>query len=258
MDFENFNPARDFYYLAFLCLGAGVGCILNRLRKKSTHRSRNWAVVAGLCFFSGALASLTIAVIYSNGRILLETSLYPYLGILAMLMILACRFTRAAGFPLILILGVFTIWISYGYLRFPVVDDSGRMRITREANGLVYVIPVPKPSDKHFPVLSFQADRDDQALEFRAFCFSFNRVLPIIGGVCRGDIAEIRCEEELLFADPRFSSKLLPGLFLGADNVLSSKRLFSFKEIPALLELGELGAGKGLTVFFDGENLTFH
>ena len=258
MDFDNFNLARDYYYLAFLLLGAGVGCVLNRLRKRSTHRSRNWAVVSGLCFFSGALAVLTLAIIYSNGLILLETSLYPYLGILAAIMILAFRFPRAAGFPLILILGVFIVWISYGYLRFPVVNDSGRLRITREANGFIHVIPVMNPLEKPLPVLSFQADGNDQSLEFRAFCFSFSKVLPVIGGICRGDVAEIRCGEELLYVDPRFSNKLFQPLFLSADDVLSSKSFFSLKEVPAELKFGRLRPGEGVTVFFDGENITFH
>ena len=258
MDFENFNQARDCYYLAFLLLGAGIGCILGRFRKNSTHRSKNWAVVAGLSFFSGALAALTVAIIYSNGRILLETSLYSYLGILAVVMILAFRFPRAAGFPLILISGLFIVWISYGYLRFPVINDSGRLRITRETNGLIHVLPVQNPLDKALPVLSFKADGNNQVLEFRALCFSFSNVLPVIGGVCRGDIAEIRCGEELLYADPRFSNKLFPGLFLNADDVLSSKRLFSLIDVPAKLELRGLRSGDGLTVFFDGNTLTFH
>ena len=257
MDFENFCPARDFYYLAFLLLGAGTGCILNRWRRKSTHRSRNWAVVTGLCFFSGAFAALTLAIIYSNGRILLSTPLYPYLGFIAVIMILALRFPKAAGFPLIILAGVFVVWISCGYLRFPVVNDTGLLRLTRETGDLVHIIPVSNEAEKAHPVLSFRPGENSRTMEFRAFSFSFSGYLPVVGGVTRGDIAEIRCGEELLYADPRFSNKLFAGLYLRADSVLSSKQLFSFNELPAVLELKKLKPGEGLTVFFEESGLIF-
>jgi len=262
MDFEKFAPARDYFYLAAILLGAGTGCILNRFRKNSTRRFRNWVVTVGLIFFSGTLAALSAAIVYSNGHILLDTTLYPYLGILAAVLILALRFPRAAGFPVIIISGVFIIWISYGYLRFPVINDSGRLRITREANGFVHVIPVvssgeTKTAEKPLPVFSFQASGDSQVMEFRAFCFSFSRVLPVIGGVRRGCIAEIRCGEELNYTDARFSNKLFPGLYLGADVVLASKRFFTFREIPAALELRKLRPGEGLTAFLNETDLIF-
>jgi len=262
MDFEKFAPARDYFYLAAILLGAGIGCILNRFRKRSTRRFRNWVVTVGLIFFSGTLAALSAAIIYSDGHILLETSLYPYLGILAAVLILACRFPRAAGFPVILISGVFIIWISYGYLRFPAINDSGRLRITREGNGFVHVIPVvnssgTKTAEKTIPVFSFQASGDNQVMEFRAFCFSFSGVLPVIGGVRRGDIAEIRCGEELHYTDARFGNKLFSGLYPGADTLLASKRFFTFQEIPATLELRKLRPGEGMTVFLNETDLVF-
>ena len=249
MDFENFNQARDYYYLAAMLLGAGIGCILYRFRKKSTSKTRNWAIVAGLCFFSLAFAALTVAIIYSNGLILLAGPLYPYLGVLAILLVLAFRFPRAAGFPLILVCGVFIVWISYGYLRFPLINDTGRMRITRESNGIIHVIPAANNGEKSIPVLSFQSTGNGQAMEFRAFCISFSKLLPYIGGVKRGDIAEIRCGDELLYSDPRFSSKFFPSLYTGVDNTLFARRFFTIKEIPAKLELKRLKAGEGLTVF---------
>ena len=257
MEFEQFIHARDYYYLAALLLGAGIGCILNRFRKKSTSRSRNWAITAGLCFFSGTVAALTMAIIYSKGLILLETSLYPYLGILTAVLILAFRFPRAAGFPIILITGVFIVWISYGYLRFPPIDDSGRLRVTKEGNGLIHIIPVLNSTEKALPVFSFKPERNDQIMEFRAFSFAFSKVLPLVGAVNRGDIAEIRCEEELLYKDPRFSNGLFPKLYPGSDNILANTRIFSSQEIPAKLELRKLKPGEGLTVFFDGTEISF-
>jgi len=265
MDFDHFAPARDYYYLTALLLGAGIGCFLNRFRRNATRRFRNWSITIGLIFFSGAFAALAAAIIYSTGRILLETSLYPYLGILAAVLILAFRFPKAAGFPIILISGVFIIWISYGYLRFPAVNDSGRLRITRESNGLIHVIPVVNSAGARnsgvnsgeypLPVFSFQAEGDNQVLEFRAFCFSFSRVLPLVGGVDRGDIAEIRCGYDVLYTDQRFGNKLFPGLYLGADTMLAAWHFFSIQEIPAKLELRRLRSGEGLTVYFNINDL---
>jgi len=257
MEFDQFSLARDYFYLAALFLGAGIGCILNRFRKKSTGRSRNWAITAGLCFFSGTLAALTMAIIHSNGLILLETSLYPYLGFLTAILILAFRFPRVAGFPAILVTGVFLVWISYGYLRFPVINDSGRLRVTKEGNGLVHIIPILNSTEKALPVFSFKPEGNEQVLEFRAFSFTFSKVLPVVGGLNCGDIAEIRCEEELLYKDPRFSNGLFPRLYPGSDNILSNTRIFSSQEIPAKLELRKLKPGEGLTVFFDGMEITF-
>jgi len=267
MDFENYAQARDFFCLFAMLLGAGIGCILNKCRKNTTRNFRNWNITAALIFFSGALAAMAAAVIYSNGRILMETSVYPYAGILAALLTAALRFPKQAGFPLIIVSGVFIVWISYGYLRFPVIDDSGRLRITREANGSVHVIPVmaadsANTAGKSFPVLTFQSS-GSQVMEFRAFCFAFSRALPLIGGVTRGDIAEISSSSgELLYTDPRFSSKFFPRLYMGADTVLAAKHFFSVMEIPAKLEMRRLRGGEGLTVFFNktenGINLVFH
>ena len=271
MEFEKFALARDCYYLAALLLGAGIGCILNRFRRKSTRSFRNWSITFALLLFSGALAALAGAIIYSTGQILLERSLYPYLGIPAALMILAFRFPKAAGFPLIVLSGIFIIWISFGYLRFPEIDESGRLRITRETNGLVHIIPAQhsayentadiKPRGKTIPVLSFQSAGNNQVLEFMIFSFSFSKALPLVGGVNRGDIAWIRCGDDTLYADPRFSNKLFPGLYLGADTLFASRRFFSIQENSAKLELRRLRSGEGLTVFFneteDGTGLVF-
>ena len=261
MEFEKFAMARDYYYLAALLLGAGIGCILNRWRRRSTRSFRNWSVTIALILFSGALAALAGAILYSTGQILLDKSLYPYLGILAALMIPAFRFPRAAGFPIIVLSGIFIIWISYGYLRFPAINESGRLRITRETNGLIHVLPAAGPADENktekntggnpIPVLSFQPTGSGQALEFRIFTFSFLKALPVVGGVSRGGIAEIRCGDEELYTDQRFSKKLFPGLYLGADTALASKRFFSIQENSAKLELRKLRSGDGLTVFFD-------
>jgi len=260
MAFENFAPARDYLYLFALLMGAGFGSILNRFRKFSSRSFRNWSITIALILFSGALAALSAAVIYSNGQILMEISLFPYLGIIMALLLLAFRFPKAAGFPIIIISGIFIVWLSYGYLRFPAINETGRLRITRESSGLIHVIPAvtsAKTTEKNLPVFSFQSSDNNQVLEFRAFSFSFLKALPVIGGVNRGDIAEIYSGDDVYYTDPRFGNKLFPGLYLGADAILASKRFFTIEEIPAKLELRRLRSGEGLTVFLSETDLTF-
>ena len=72
MEFEQFAPARDFLYLAALLFGVGAGFILNRFRRGSSARFRSLTVAVGLCFFSGTLAAMTMAIIYSNWMIFQE------------------------------------------------------------------------------------------------------------------------------------------------------------------------------------------
>ena len=257
MDFEHFAPARDFFYLAAMFLGAGTGCLLGRFRKNSTRRFRNWSITVALLFFSGMLAAIAISIIYSNGSIFMETSLYPYMGILVLVFVLALRFPRAGGFSFIIIVGIFIVWISCGYLCFPEIKKSDRLRVTRETNGLFHVIPAQNSSGKAFSVLSFKAEGNNQILEFRAFNFAFSRILPIIGGINRGDIAEIRCGDELIYEAPRFSNKLSRSLYLGADAMLAKRHFFSFHEMQAKLDLGKLRPGEGRAVSFDGDKLVF-
>lgn len=155
MDFEHYAAARDFFYLSVLLAGAGIGCVLHRFRRKSTARFRNISITAGLLFFSGAVTALTAAVIFSRGMILKEISLYTPACVLALVLILAFRFPRALGFPLILASGVFVVWLGFNYLRFPVINDSGH----------------PGP-------------------ETRSGSISFPPHIPLIGGVMRGYISE--------------------------------------------------------------------
>lgn len=257
MEFEHFALARDFFYLAALFFGAGLGCILSRFRRRSTTRFRDMTVTVGLCFFSGSLAVLTLAIIYSNWMIFKETRFFLPVGILVALSALAFRFPRATGFPLVFISGVFVVWMGYAYLRLPVIDGSSSWgELTRDGNGLVHVRLVSPESDTF---LSCQPETE--SLEFRAFSFFFPGTFPLVGGAKRGIIREILGNSESLYVDPLFDRVFSPGQYPwpGANDKLKEawERIFSFHETQERLETKAIPPGIGLKIFFEGSFLEF-
>ena len=249
----NFAEARDFFYLAALFLGAGIGCILNRYRRKATTRFRNRTVTIGLCFFSGSAAALTAAIIFSNWMIFRETAVYLPIGIIVFLLTLAFRFPRAAGFPIFLISGVCLLLIGFNYLRFPVIDGSACLHLSREADGLLRIQPAPRRENGFSPNPAEASVGDHSALEFRGFCFSFPKIFPLVGGVSRGLIVETKNSDgESLYTDPRFRRGDK------ADFLRIHEWLLFYREVSGKLEIKNLPPGTDLTVFFDVDTLTFH
>ena len=239
MGIEQFAPARDFFYLAAAFMGAGIGCILNRFRRQTSSRFRDSCVTVALCFFSLAVAALTVTVIYSNWMIFSERSLYLPAGILTAIIILCFRFPRAAGFPCLLAAGVIAVWVGYTCQRFPIIEDLNIVQINREETGLV---------DLRTFSISFQPDREDSSLEFHSRFLSFSRNFPLVGGVNRGLITEILEDGTLLYSNPSDANSFFSGVF---------DSFFSFREVSAQMNLGELPPGKAKTVLFDGSSLVF-
>jgi len=268
MDFEHFSLARDFSYLAALFLGAGFGCILNRFRIRASSRFRNLTITAGFFFFSGAVVALTAAVIFSNWLILKETALYIPLGILTAVLILAFRFPRVAGFPIFIISGVLAVVVSFSSSSFPAMDNSNRVLLTRDGNGVIYIRPhiqrgnsVSAPEANSDIAVSFQASGEDTIMEFRARCLAFTRYFPLVGEVNRGVIAEILGNDRLIYTDPRPGWKIFSGLYPQpdtGDRLPEFLKLFiSFWEIRENVAVREIQPGMGMTVLFDGHTLTF-
>ena len=259
MDSEHFSVARDFLYLAALFLGAGLGCILNSYRRKAATRFKNLAVVLGLCFFSGALAAFTAAVIISNWTILFNTALYLPMGVLAAILILAFRFPRAAGFPIIIISGVFVIWIGFAFLRFPALNDAGLVRLSRELNGLIHVWPATQSGAEGARSFSIDPSGEEPVFEFRVFCVSLSETLPLVGGKSRSVLTEIRNNNELLYEGAGIKSNFFPVQYSGENDEQQGSRwrFISFSEAAAKLPTGKFLPGTGLAVFFDGSAFVF-
>jgi hypothetical protein len=82
------------------------------------------------------IAVLAAALIISRVRIFTESAVYLTGAVIAALFILAVRFPRAGGFPLILLAGVATVWLGFSFLRYPAVDPLEDPRPNLEVSSL--------------------------------------------------------------------------------------------------------------------------
>jgi len=262
MTFEQFAPARDFFYLAALLMGAGIGCILNRFRRtsgmgKNAARFKNRTVTAGLCFFSGLLAALTAAAVYSGWAIFTVYDLYIPLGLLAVVVALAFRFPRVVGFPLIIVSGVFMVWFGHACLRFSAIDSSDCGRVIREGDGSVLVRLSPNSINPAASV-SIKLSGEDTVLEFQALRITVSKFFPLAGGVNRGAITGIWGNNEYLFGAPRQAQKKSTDLPVQPDMGTNERPSWViFQEVTGSLEMKELPPGAGRTILFEGSTLAF-
>ena len=263
MDFEQYAPARDLFYLAALFLGAGCGCILNRYRRKAGTRFRNLSITAGLCLFSGTAAALFAAAIYSNWSIFWETDLFLPVGILALIAALVFRFPRAAGFPVFLLSGVCVVFIGYTCLRFPLIDDSGRLRLSRDGSSRVHIEQI-QPNENASQrkggnaSLSFQTAGEDSVLEINALRLVPSKAFPLFGGVSRGLIMEIRHNGANVYTNPQYAPNFLIDPNSGNSRFQEFMKSFFYpREIQERLEIRRLPPGTNLTVFFEDAGLLF-
>jgi hypothetical protein len=227
MEFEDYTTARDLFYLAALFTGAGTGCVLNLFRIESTRRFRNRAVTLALCAFSGMVAALAGSLIYSNGLIVFERPLYIPALIAVVLLILAVRFPRAAAFPLILVSGCAVIWIGYSFLQFPLISagEPPRVSVYHAGNGqyAARFASGAKPGQNILISLEGERRPENRSLEFGFVRVSYAASFPLIGGENRGIVTEIRGEDEVFYADPRFAGNLLRGWYAGLEKIFADE-----------------------------------
>jgi hypothetical protein len=242
MDFERFPASRDFFFLAWLFAGAALGCILSRFRKGASLRLRNRVIALAFCFLSGMVAALAAAFVLYGPAIFLEKALYLPGGILAFFLVLAFRFPRAAGFPLILAAGLAVVWLGVSFLSYPrleveipgspaasVSPEGGRRFRVRTAAGPKGELSTPFVVEVSGGVMEF-------TLEYLTCAPSF----PLIGGVTRGIITEIQDSSGVLYSAP-----LRAGIFPGVS-------VESVRGATGV-ENGLLGAG--FSVYFDRNGL---
>jgi protein-S-isoprenylcysteine O-methyltransferase Ste14 len=247
MEFEQFAVSRDFFYLAWCCAGAALGCLFSRFRKKTTLRFRNRTVTIALCFFSCMAAALAAAFVYSKGAVYLEKTLYIPAGILGAILILAFRFPRAAGFPLILLTGLAVVWLGFSFLRFPRLDplagESGPpvalVRRDREERFLVRIISGPQGASN---TLTLEVPGDG-AFEFTLDKLACASLYPLIGGEIRGTISGIREDSQVLYTAPALGFHLPWGV--------------SREEIRGGFPINAVQPGTGIYLYFDGKSLIY-
>jgi hypothetical protein len=227
MEFEDYTAARDLFYLAALFAGAGIGCVLNCFRIRATLRFRSRTITLALCLFSGMVAALAGALIYSNALVVFEKPFYIPALIIVVLLILAVHFPRAMGFPLILVSGCAVIWIGYSFLQFPLIGtidtdiigtkttaDTGklfRVSVSGEGNGRYaarFASGRGANARQNLLILIEGGASAEGFLEFSFLCLSYPALFPLIGGESRGIITEIRGGSEVFYTDPRVTGRL--------------------------------------------------
>jgi hypothetical protein len=193
------------------------------------------------------VAAMAGALIYSKGLIVFEKPLYIPVLIAAVLLVLAVRFPRAAGFPLILISGCAVIWIGYAFLQFPLIAAGGsfRVSIANEGNGQ-YAARFASgrrtiPEQDLLIHLEGEGRPEDRFLEFTFVRVSYAPSFPLIGGENRGIVSEVRGENAVFYTDPRFTGSLLRGWYAAGQKKNSdesgSRHFEEFRERVAVTDI---------------------
>jgi hypothetical protein len=252
---EHFASSRDFFYLAALLTGAALGSLFNRWRRRATGSFRNLSL--SLCFIllSGAVAALAVSLVYSGGGIFVEKGLYLPLTCLGGLSMLALRFPRAAGFPLILLGGLAAVWLGFSWWRLPLLGEEALVRVTNEGSAR-YVVQVPGggtggPGEERR--LSFGGD-ENTLLWITLTRLAYHRFIPLIGGEVRGSVTEIALPGETLLSEPR------PGMTGGVPREGPGAVLLAGREdrqIRGSLLLGLIAPGMSMDAVFEGDTLAF-
>ena len=250
MEFEyfstaNLGAARDFLYLAAIFSGAGMGCLLYRLRRKTPTRFKNLSV--SLCFFflAAALAALTAALIISNWEIFAHNEIYLPMGIFAALLMLAVRFPKAAGFPVLLGSGIVILWIGLTFLRFPAVTEFTLAQINREESGLVRIVPLPQSAAAPYYPVPFRPIGENFELELRTQLLLPSKIIPFAGGTWRALHLEILDNHKLLY---QFGNARNPN-----ERGPFASRFSSFLESQKTIDTRQIFHGTSLTVYIEGK-----
>jgi hypothetical protein len=212
MDFENFAVARDFLYATAALLGLLLGCALHcvlsgaarrapRFFKNRPEKSRNRLITAILCLLSLSMITFAASMIYSQALILSAGPLFPVSAVIALVFLAAFCFPRTAAFPLIIIGGLFTVWLGCAFLRFPLAGPEGVIlaSVSQTSEG-GYSVSRSGPAKDALPdgggTLSLKAANREQPLGFTALILSFDPRWPLIGGQNRGAVTEIRLGDD--------------------------------------------------------------
>ena len=199
MDFKNFNIGRDLLYLSFLFTGAALGCFISRLKRRASLRFKNRCLTLGIIFLSPAAAVFACMLIVTGGRFFTDPVYYITGSILALVVLLAFRFPRAAGFPAILITGLVLVWTACSFGRFPRFDGSeinlGHAEINNSGGILLSIVSGKSP---------VEFEPENMQFEITITSFEFASFVPVIGGERRGKITEFRNELTIFYDDAGF------------------------------------------------------
>ncbi|MDR2499817.1 MAG: hypothetical protein LBD37_01890 [Treponema sp.] len=270
MDFEGLAQARDLWYAAAILAGLSLGCLAGLLPPWNRDVRRNRLITRSLCLFAGALACFGAALSISKGSFLFIKPLLIPGGGIGCIGIAAARFPRGVAFPLFLAMGILTVWTGCSFLRFPAPRPEGTVLagVYHELNGAyrVLIIEDEKLLKRTAPMCireSAVLHRDglgalyiedaaiplDISLEALAFDFPY----PLVGGLRRGAVTQVRRGEAVLFSKPRPGSPFIPYRLVpqGGGEPHTQAGIGAFRhEIQLSLENIPIGASR--LIMFDG------
>ncbi|MDR2094225.1 MAG: hypothetical protein LBP76_01745 [Treponema sp.] len=255
-----FSVSRDLFYLSAFLFGLGIGCFLHTLRRRTTVRFKNRMLTLMFFIFSPVVIALAFTCVYSRFRIF---QIFPCLitaGVLVVVSALALRFPRCVAFPLIILGGIFSIWIAYTFLRFPRMDRENFPLVSvYNGGGDIFVHFEPRGTDKFSPDTADLGPLEkDAPLEIWLALISMDPVLPLIGAQKRGFVSLVQKGGETLFTEKRLDAGLFRKWYAllsdGAPAGVVDVSL-DFKEIQ--IETSGLAPDMNFTVSFDGEKLLF-
>jgi len=265
MEFEYFTQARDFYYAAVVCLGLSLGCLTRLIPSSGAPPNKNRRITGSLCFFASAVAFFATALVKSQGSVQFISFLLIPSGILGSLSIAAVRFPRAVAFPLIILMGLLTVWLGYSVFRFPAIAPSGTavVSVFSGLNDRYWVYPNANEQEIGqiaLPLESIPSTGDlaalipvedaDQPLVARLSALSFDPRYPLIGAKQNGAITQVRQGAVELFSLPGLPWAQYPTSFT-ARALQIGIALMEY-EIP--LPLDVTGYGLLYIVYFNGSS----
>ncbi len=198
--------SRDLFYLAFCCLGFGAGALVSLFASDLTLKQRNRKITCAILWFSGALISLTLAIVFSKGEVFLHKDFYIAGSVFFVLTAASFRFPKYAGFPLIIIAGFLVTVFAFLFLRFPLADETDPL-VFRTDESKQAAVRIMRSSDTESlsEFAYFELSNLEDPLSVIVYEFHIDEAVPLAGGQVRSSPFEIIQNGALIFSNPMIS-----------------------------------------------------
>lgn len=227
---NNLYLSRDLWYLALCCLGFSAACIITIFISRLTEKQRNRTITGAILWGSGMVVFLTLATLFSNGKVFLHQGFYLMGSVIFVLSLFSWMFPRHFGFPFVIAAGFFVVAFAFFFLRFPLADKTDPLVFrTDEANQAAVRILRSvhnDTTDSATGFASFQLVNTEDALAVNMYEFRIDEAIPFVGGQVRSSPAEIMQNNTVLYTNPIISRIPLQTFFKDENR----KRLVSIRE----------------------------
>lgn len=191
MTFDAFSLARDLGYGSAFFLGISLGLLLYIPWAGDDVRRKSRLVSLFFILLSVVVALLAGALVYSKATLLWDREYYFPWVLIGVSGVAGCRFPRAAGFPLVVLLGATISWGAYTYLRSEVLSPRNNPVGTLRVNGQNQIsirfesFPPESPpiQDQLYTPLEFKNEKGIPLCSVAIV--AFHRLVPLIGGTSR-------------------------------------------------------------------------